>query len=130
MVKLNHRNTDEHKQNNKPDKCSKIFPEVEKDKRPAEIENKFADDGIIKEIICYGEKDRIVAEIYPDYQLVDAWRIESVHEEIESIINRVNSSLNTDRQISIFKMRETPFPRTSTGKIKRAEFNFAEDETK
>lgn len=41
MVKLNHRNTDEHKKNNKPDKCSKIFPEVEKDKRPAEIENKL-----------------------------------------------------------------------------------------
>ncbi|MBR5247086.1 MAG: AMP-binding protein [Clostridia bacterium] len=97
---------------------------------PEEIENKFADDGIIKEIVCYGEKDRIVAEIFPDYQLVEAWKIENVHEEIETIVNRVNSILNTDRQISVFKIRETPFERTTTGKIKRAQFNFAEDEAK
>jgi long-subunit acyl-CoA synthetase (AMP-forming) len=97
---------------------------------PEAIEKKFGATELVEEVLVFGENNRIVAEIYPDYQLVEAWRIENVHEEIELIVNRVNSTLNTDRQISIFKIRETPFPRTSTGKIKRAEFNFAEDETK
>lgn len=97
---------------------------------PEEIENKFADDGIVKEVVVYAEKDSIVAEIYPDEQLVLSLQIENLEDEIAKIVDKVNSQLNTDRQIHLFKLRETPFARTTTGKIKRAQFNFAEDEQK
>lgn len=91
---------------------------------PEEIENKFADDGIIKEIIVYAQGDSIVAEIYPDELMVESCAIENLNEEISAIVDRVNFSLSSDRQINSFRIRETPFLRTSTGKIKRSEFYF------
>lgn len=97
---------------------------------PEEIENKFVDDGIIKEVVVYGEKDSIIAEIFPDEQLAETLKIENIEDEIVKIIDRVNSTLNTDRQIHLFRLREKPFERTSTGKIKRAQFHFAEDDKK
>ena len=97
---------------------------------PEEIENKFIDDGIVKEIIVYGEKDSIIAEIFPDEQLTASMTQDEIVSGISKIVDRVNSTLNTDRQIHLFRIRENPFERTSTGKIKRSKFNFAEDEKK
>ena len=97
---------------------------------PEELENKFCDDGIVKEIVVRGEKDTIIAEIFPDEALATTMGITDIPAEISKIVDRVNSSVNTDRQIHSFVIRETPFPRTSTGKIKRAQFNFKEDEAK
>lgn len=97
---------------------------------PEEIENKFVDDGIIKEIVVFGEKDTIIAEIFPNEQLTAGMIPEQIEEEISSIVDRVNATANTDRQIHSFRIRNKPFERTSTGKIKRIQFNFAEDEKK
>lgn len=97
---------------------------------PEELENMFADDGIVKEIVVRGEKDVIIAEIFPDEALADTMGITDIPAEIQKIVDRINSTLNTDRQIGSFVIREKPFERTSTGKIKRTAFNFAEDEAK
>lgn len=91
---------------------------------PEEIENRFVDDGIVKEIVVFAEGDSIIAEIYPDDLLVQSLGVEDVEGEIGKIVDRVNVSLNSDRQISDFRIRKTPFMRTSTGKIKRSEFYF------
>jgi len=92
---------------------------------PEEIENKFSDESIIREIIVFAEKDSIVAEIYPDNELAAAMDTADVEAEIGNIVDRVNTELHSDRQISFFRLRNIPFPRTSTGKIKRTEFFFA-----
>lgn len=97
---------------------------------PEEIENKFADDALVKEVIVYGEKDSIIAEIFPDEQLAATFKTDRIEDEIVKIVDRVNSQLNSDRQIHLFRLREKPFDRTSTGKIKRAQFHFSEEETK
>lgn len=94
---------------------------------PEEIENKFVDDGIVKEIIVYAEDDSIVAEIFPDETVTADLSDNEVSAAIEKTVDRVNSVLNTDRQISRFKTRKTPFERTSTGKIKRKQFDFSEE---
>ena len=94
---------------------------------PEEIENCFVDDGIIKEIIVFAEGDSIVAEIFPDLALSESMGIEDLEGEISTIVDRVNISLASDRQVSSFRIRETPFARTSTGKIKRTEFYFEKD---
>ena len=91
---------------------------------PEEIENRFVDDGLVKEIVVFAEGDSIIAEIYPDDLLVQSLGVEDVEGEIGKIVDRVNVSLNSDRQISDFRIRKTPFMRTSTGKIKRSEFYF------
>lgn len=95
---------------------------------PEEIENCFVDDGIVKEIVVFAEGDSIVAEIFPDIPLAEGLKIEDIEGEISTIVDRVNMSLATDRQIHSFRIRETPFSRTSTGKIKRTEFYFKENQ--
>lgn len=94
---------------------------------PEEIENCFVDDGIVKEIVVFAEGDSIVAEIFPDEALAKAMNIDCVEDEISKIVDRVNISLASDRQIHSFRIRETPFSRTSTGKIKRTEFYFKKE---
>ncbi len=91
---------------------------------PEEIENCFVDDGIVREIVVFAEGDSIIAEIFPDTALAESMDITDVYDELGNIVDRVNMSLCSDRQIHSFRVRETPFPRTSTGKIKRTEFYF------
>lgn len=97
---------------------------------PEEIENMFVDDGIVKEIVVFAEGDSIVAEIFPDSVLAESLGIEDLNEEISHIVDRVNVSLNSDRQIHSFRIREVPFARTPTGKIKRTEFYFEHTDNK
>ncbi|MBQ8503779.1 MAG: AMP-binding protein [Clostridia bacterium] len=94
---------------------------------PEEIENCFVDDGIVKEVVVYAEKDSIIAEIFPDELLASSLEIVDIEGEIEKIVDRVNTGLNSDRQIDSFRIRNKPFTRTSSGKIKRTEFYFKEN---
>ena len=91
---------------------------------PEELENKFADDGIIKDIIVLGENDSLIAEIVLNEEISIGMDDDAVNEEIQKIIDRVNSQSKSDRQILDFRIRKTPFPRTSTGKIKREHFRY------
>lgn len=91
---------------------------------PEEIENKFVDDTLIKDIIVIGEDDKLVAEIYPDSDYAQSCGIEDISAEVEKIVDRVNIELRSDRQINSFRLREKPFMRTSTGKLKRSEFYY------
>lgn len=92
---------------------------------PEEIENCFVDDGIIKEIVVFAEGDSIIAEIFPDELLAASIGISDIEQEVGKIVDRVNMTLNPDRQIYSYRLRKEPFKRTSTGKIKRTEFYFA-----
>ena len=91
---------------------------------PEEIENRFVDDGVIKEIVVVGENDKFIAEIYPDMQFAQAHDITDINSAIQQIVDRVNIESPSDRQIFAFRLREKPFERTSTGKIKRTEFYY------
>lgn len=86
---------------------------------PEEIENCFADEEAIKEIIVYAKGDSIFAMIYPP-ETAD-------HKEIENIINMKNLTLTADKQISGFSLVNAPFPKTSTGKIIRQAFSYEEE---
>ncbi|MBR3815545.1 MAG: AMP-binding protein [Clostridia bacterium] len=94
---------------------------------PEEIENCFADDIVIKGIIVFAENDRIVAEIFPELSLFEGFEASEIEMKISETVDRVNLMLHSDRQISSFRLRETPFPRTSTGKIKRTTFFIRSD---
>ena len=91
---------------------------------PEEIENKFADFTEVKEIVVIGENDKLIAEIYPD----DVFLADKSDDEIKAILtdilDKVNIELHSDRSIYDFRIREKPFERTSTGKIKRTEFYY------
>lgn len=91
---------------------------------PEEIENLFADESIIKEIVVLGENDKLVAEIFPDRDYAAVVGVTDIEGVISAVIDKVNISSQSDRQIFSFRLREKPFERTSTGKIKRSEFYF------
>ena len=76
---------------------------------------------------CYDDYgDNIVAEIFPDEIITASLGQEKLIQEIAKIVDRVNMSLGTDRQISNFLLRSTLFSRTSTGKIIRKQYHFEE----
>lgn len=87
---------------------------------PEEIENKFADDPYIKEIIVFADNDKICAEILPAE--------ESTEKDIEASVKNINIASSPDRQISEIHLRSIPFEKTATGKIKRHEFAYKKEE--
>ena len=76
-----------------------------------EIEKKFADEKVIKEIVVGIYNDRIVAEIFPDADMVAALGIENLEEYLQGV--------KPEMEIAYLRIREVPFPKTSTGKIRR-----------
>lgn len=91
---------------------------------PEEIENLFADDEIIKEVVVFAQNDKLMAEIFLNNELISTMNNINAENEIERIIDRINFQSASDRQISDFRIRKTPFERTGTGKIKRSEFYY------
>ncbi len=94
---------------------------------PEEIENMFADKSAIKEVVVYAEQDKIICEVFPDYEFCSNMTAEAIEKEIQNAIDEVNISSPETRQIADLKIRSTPFPRTSSGKIKRTEFYFGKE---
>lgn len=91
---------------------------------PEEIENKFADFSEVKEVIVFCENDKLIAEIHPDDSFIASNKLEDIEKTLSDIVDKVNLELNSDRTIYDFRIRNHPFERTSTGKIKRTEFYF------
>lgn len=86
---------------------------------PEEIEMKFADEKVIKEIVVSGENDRIVAEVFPDTEFAAMMGIEDIEAYLNEKIKEANSGEKPEREIAVLRIRETPFPKTSSNKIKR-----------
>lgn len=86
---------------------------------PEEIEKKFADEKVIKEIIVSAENDRIVAEVFPDTEFASLTGIEDIEAYLNEKIKEANKDEKPEREIAVLRIRETPFPKTSSNKIKR-----------
>ena len=81
---------------------------------PAEvIEQQIYTIPYVKEAICYGKDNVIVAEVYLDEEVFDA------KERINDDIQAVNQRLPQMRNIGRVVIRNTEFPKTTTKKIKR-----------
>lgn len=86
---------------------------------PEELEAKFVDEKVIKEIVVSAEDNKIIAEIYPDAEFASATGIEDVEAYLNEKIKEANIGEKTEREIAKLRLRETPFPKTTTNKIKR-----------
>ncbi len=86
---------------------------------PEELEKKFADERVIKEIVVSEENDKIIAEVFPDKEFAEAAGIENIEEYLQAKVKQANMGEKTEREIASLRIRETPFPKTTTGKIKR-----------
>ncbi len=81
---------------------------------PAEsIEEQIYTIPYVKEVVCYGKNNVIVAEVYFDEEIFDA------KDRINGDIQAINQRLPQIRNIGQVVIRNTEFPKTTTKKIKR-----------
>lgn len=92
---------------------------------PEEIEKKYADERLVKEILVYGEDDGIAAEIYPDYDYAKTTGVADVEAAVRALVDRVNLESESTREIGRITIRTTPFERTASGKIIRKQVKIA-----
>ncbi|MCQ2479175.1 MAG: AMP-binding protein [Clostridia bacterium] len=86
---------------------------------PEAIEKKFADIKLISEMLVYGENNRVVAEFYPDFEYAKANGIDDIEAYIENEVDKLNETAKASHIISKIKLRDIPFEKTGSGKIKR-----------
>lgn len=86
---------------------------------PEEIEKKYADEPLIKEIIVYEDENEIAAKIFPDFEYAAENGIGDIEEAVAAIVGRINLMGETTREIAHFTITNVPLPKTVSGKIKR-----------
>lgn len=86
---------------------------------PEGIENRYKTNKIISEVLVYAENDLIVAEVYPDYDYAEQTGVTDIKAAVEEITDNLNATALPSHVVARLIVRETPFEKTSTGKIKR-----------
>lgn len=86
---------------------------------PEAIEKKFAFYPIVSEVMVYAENDRVTAEFYPDKAVAESEGITDIAAELERITDKLNAGAKAAHVIARIKIREEPFEKTESGKIKR-----------
>ena len=88
---------------------------------PEEIENKLGVCRLIGEVVIIGENNGLTAVIYPDPDAVKADSLDEngIRRGIQEFIDEYNKTQPTYRNIVGLRLRETPFEKTASRKIKR-----------
>ena len=92
---------------------------------PEEIEKKYADKHLVKEIVVFGEGDHIAAEIFPDMEFAAYKGYIDIEKELHRIVGEINLTMETTREITQIYVRKTPFEKTASGKIIRKQVKIA-----
>lgn len=83
---------------------------------PEPIEKLVAGCTLVREVVVYGDGDRIVAEVYPDISNIE---FDAAVAQIDRHIEEVNRNLSINQSINRVVYRDNEFPKTSSGKIVR-----------
>lgn len=86
---------------------------------PENIEKLFDGEPLIADIVAYGQEDRIIAEVYPNYEYAQTNAIKDIQLEMDRIVAEHNKQLPTYSQVAECIVRDTPFIKTASKKIKR-----------
>lgn len=89
---------------------------------PEQIENMFADETIVEDILVFEENDAITAEIYPNFKYAEACGISDITGAVGESIAKINQKLPSFKRILNFRVRKDPFEKTSSRKIKRSNY--------
>ena len=90
---------------------------------PEEIENKLGISPLVGEVLITGENNGLTARVYPDQDVVQAKGLEpaAVKASLQEMLDSYNLHQPSYRQITGLVVRQNPFHRNATGKIKRTE---------
>jgi len=99
-----------------------IYPEV--------IESKLEESIFVEETIVYQSDNQLIARVYPNYGYIDTLKSEKddnviasdIIDILENIRHEVNTKLPKFSKISKMIEQTSPFIKTPTNKIKRAEY--------
>lgn len=86
---------------------------------PEGLEKQLKKNLIVSECLIYAEKDRIVADIYPDTSYAELNGITDISAEIEKIVDNMNVNALPSHTIAEINITEEPLPKGPTGKILR-----------
>ena len=84
-----------------------------------QLEDRFANEHAVKEVVCYGEGNAIVAEVFLDQDYLKANNITDTDAYMIEVLQRVNSGLASFQRISRHVIRPVPFKRNASLKIIR-----------
>lgn len=85
-----------------------------------QLEDRFANEHGVKEVVCYGEGNAIVAEVFLDADYLKTNRITDPDAYMIDVLQRVNKDLAAFQRISRFAIRAVPFKRNASMKIIRS----------
>lgn len=83
------------------------------------LEAQFANEALVQEVICYNEGSAICAEVFLNKALMQEKGITDADKAMLEVLERVNENLASFQRITAYVIREIPFERTSSQKIKR-----------
>lgn len=86
---------------------------------PEELENELSMEPLVKEILVREKESVIEAEIYPDMELVGKQQIADIRESLQAVIDSFNATKPLYKRIYSLVVRDSEFPKTASGKIKR-----------
>ncbi len=83
------------------------------------LEAQFANEAVVQEVICYNEGSAICAEVFLNKSFMQEKGITDADKAMLEVLERVNENLASFQRITAYAIREIPFERTSSQKIKR-----------
>ncbi|MBQ7637577.1 MAG: iron-containing alcohol dehydrogenase [Clostridia bacterium] len=83
------------------------------------LEDKLSRDPVIKECVAYGDNGAIYAEVFPDKDMAAASGVADVKAHVEAFVEKVNGELADFQRIRGVVLRDVPFEKTASQKIKR-----------
>ncbi|MCD7800534.1 MAG: AMP-binding protein [Ruminococcus sp.] len=88
---------------------------------PEELENKFADNLLVKEVLVYAKDYVITAEIFPNLDYAEANNITDIKSQLQKDIDSINLTLPSAKTIRNLVVRTVEFEKTTSKKIKRSQ---------
>jgi len=86
---------------------------------PEELENKFAGNDMIAEVLVYSEDGFITAEILPSSEFFKDKSREETVAAINELIKKINTTVTSSKTIRRIRLRDKEFEKTTSKKIKR-----------
>lgn len=90
---------------------------------PEELENKFADNLLVKEVLVYAKDFVITAEIFPNLEYAETNNITDIRQQLQNDIDTINLTLTSSKTIRNLIIRNVEFEKTTSKKIKRSQIN-------
>ena len=97
---------------------------------PEGIENCFDEDDLVMDVLVHGQDEKIVAQIYPNYEYAQVHGISDIEREVKRIVEKHNNELPTYSRITGVTIRKDPFEKTSSKKIIRTKFFVDQEKTR